>query len=247
MKIAIMQPYFMPYIGYFQLINAVDKFVIYDNVNYINKGWVNRNYLMVLNKPHLFNIPLSGASQNRLINSIEINNKGNWKKKLIQTVEQSYKKSAYFDVVNNIFIKIVMSDTETISKLNTFAIVEICTYLGINTTVQLSSSIDEIDTKLKGQDKIIDICKNQGAKSYINPLNGYDLYSNDLFKSNNIDLYFLKPGIMPYKQTSDLFIPNLSVLDILMNLSPIEIRKHLESYELLQKSTNNQNSRANNE
>src|ERR1035437_2930920 len=99
MKIAIMQPYIMPYIGYFQLINAVDKFVILDDVNYINKGWINRNNILVNKKAHLFVIPLKEASQNKLINEINISDEGKWKANLLKTIEQNYKRSPYFTIV----------------------------------------------------------------------------------------------------------------------------------------------------
>lgn len=99
MKLAIMQPYFLPYIGYFQLINAVDTFVLLDDVNYINKGWINRNQLLLNGKAHLFTLPLQKASQNKLINQLELSNETKWKDKLLKTIETAYKKAPQFHLV----------------------------------------------------------------------------------------------------------------------------------------------------
>ena len=118
MKIAIMQPYFLPYIGYFQLINAVDKFVIYDDVNFINKGWINRNNILVNGKKHLFQIPLREASQNKLIKEIYIINDTKWKTNLLKTIEQAYKKSPHYKSVCEMIHAILLSDKTKIAELN---------------------------------------------------------------------------------------------------------------------------------
>ena len=96
MKAAVMQPYLFPYIGYFQLINAVDTFVVYDDVNYIKKGWINRNSILVNEKPFLFTVDLKEVSQNKLINEITIDENSNWKKNILRTIELSYKKAPFF-------------------------------------------------------------------------------------------------------------------------------------------------------
>ena len=143
MKVAIMQPYFLPYIGYFQLINAVDKFVIYDDVNFINRGWINRNNILINSKKSYINVPLKEASQNKLINEIFISTDINWQRKMIRTIELAYKKAPFFLEVFSAFKKILESKNETISQLNANLIIAVCQYLSIDTLIQLSSSIYE--------------------------------------------------------------------------------------------------------
>ena len=99
MKIAIMQPYFFPYLGYWQLMNIVDKFVIYDDVNYIKRGWINRNRILVEGKPFYIHVPVMKASQNKIINEMEVFVDSSLRKKELKTIELAYKKAPFFDSV----------------------------------------------------------------------------------------------------------------------------------------------------
>lgn len=232
MKIAIMQPYIFPYIGYFQLINAVDKFILYDDVNYINKGWINRNNLLVNKESKLFTIPLSNASQNKKINQITISQEGKWKQNLAKTIEQHYKKAPYFDNVFSIIMKSIYIDFKDISKFNFYSISTICQYLEITTTIIPSSSTYK-NEYLKGQDRIIDICKLENAKTYINPIGGRELYHSKSFEENRIDLRFIKPTPNEYPQNTEKFIPFLSIIDVIMFNSKDTISRMLTQFELI--------------
>lgn len=229
MKVAIMQPYLFPYIGYWQLISAVDMFVIYDDVNFIKKGYINRNNILVNKKPYCFTLELLGASQNKLINEIEIGiNRG----KILKTIEMAYKKAPFFKNVFPIIEEILNQEEKNLAKFIGYSLIKISKFLGIDKKFIYSSGIEKNYT-LKGQDKIIDICKRLNTKIYINPIGGQELYSKEIFKANNIDLFFLKPIIVEYKQFDNEFIPYLSIIDVMMFNSVNEIKNMLKSYELI--------------
>jgi hypothetical protein len=230
-RLAIMQPYLFPYVGYFQLINAVDKFVIYDDVNYIQRGWINRNNILVNGSGHLFTIPLKDASQNRLINEIELAGSG-WESKFLKTIEQAYKKSKYFPDAFPIVYSIINNGNKSISELTRDSIFKIADYLGISTLLEPSSK-KYGNNHLKGQDRILDICQREKAQHYINPIGGQEIYSRKLFEDAGIQINFLKTGSVEYKQWGSVFVPNLSMIDILMFNSKEEINKLLSNYELV--------------
>jgi hypothetical protein len=232
MKLGIMQPYIFPYIGYFQLINAVDKFVVYDDVFFIKQGWINRNRIIVSDKEHLFTIPVKDLSSYKLIKETKVDNNGKWNKKFFKTLEQSYKKAAYFKetfgVIKNVFDK----NRLFIKELSFQSIKQICAYLGINTEFVESSDIYK-NAYLTGQERILDICNKENAQQYINPIGGMGLYSKDVFFENGSILKFLKTKNIVYKQLGDEFFPNLSIIDVMMFNSVDKIRKLLNEYELV--------------
>jgi len=229
MTIAIMQPYFFPYIGYWQLIKAVDVFVIYDDVNYINKGYVNRNNILVNGQKQLFTLELIGASQNKLINEIEVGHNQN---KLIKTVSMSYKKAPYFSEIFPIIESILICDEKKLSKYLGNSLKIIAEYLNIKTTFIYSSDIVK-DNALKGQEKIIDIAKQLKTGVYINSIGGQELYDRKVFAKNNLKLHFLNSKIQEYKQFNNDFIPNLSVIDLMMFAKDDDIQEILNKYTLI--------------
>jgi hypothetical protein len=232
MKLAVMQPYLFPYIGYFQLINAVDKFVIYDDVNFINKGWINRNKILINGKAYLFTVPLKDASQNKLIRDIEVVDDGNWRSKFLKTIEMSYKKAPYYGYVFPIVSKIILSVSKSISELIRQSIIEINQYLNIGTIIQDSSAIYN-NRHLKAEDRIINICRKEGADQYINPSGGTELYSKERFEQEGITLSFMKSENIDYRQLSDTFVPWLSIIDVLMFNSTDKAGEYLDAYELI--------------
>ncbi|MBF4507150.1 WbqC family protein [Flavobacterium sp. JLP] len=232
MKLAVMQPYFFPYIGYFQLINAVDVFVIYDDVNFIKKGWINRNNILVNGEQFLFNIELKGASQNKLINQIETNYNSQCKEDLLKTIRFAYAKAPFFKDTFSLVKRIIEHKEINISKLITYSLKEICTFLSIETQIIISSDIIK-NNNLKGQLKIIEICKNLEANTYINPIGGLNLYDSEAFLQNNISLKFIKSSPIIYNQFSNTFIPHLSIIDVLMFNSPERIKDFLNEYEFI--------------
>lgn len=227
-----MQPYIFPYIGYFQLINAVDKIVIYDDVNFINRGWINRNRILVNGKDSLFTIPLKDASQNKLINEIDVNWDPAWKNKFLKTIEQSYKKAPFYQEGLEIIEK-----TLNIEDLNTSNVIfnnlnVICEYLDITTELIPSSAIYQ-NTDLKAQERILDICLQEKANHYINPIGGLELYDKSYFESKGLKLNFIKSKSVVYKQFKNDFVPWLSMIDVLMFNSKETIQGFLNEYELV--------------
>ncbi|MEY4539610.1 MAG: hypothetical protein RLZZ306_1367 [Bacteroidota bacterium] len=232
MKIGIMQPYIFPYIGYFQLINSVDKFVIYDDVNFINKGWINRNRILNNGKDSLFSIPLKEASQNKLINEIEVNWDIAWKSKFLKTLEQCYKKAPFYQETLSIIEQTLNIDNEPISKVVEQNLRLICEYLDIKTEIISSSAIYK-NINLKAQERILDICLQEKATQYINPIGGLELYDKDFFEAKNIKMNFIKSNSIEYKQYKNKFVPWLSMIDVLMFNSKEEIKEFLDNYELV--------------
>ena len=229
MKLAIMQPYFMPYIGYWQLMNAVDTYVVYDDVNYINRGWINRNNILISGSSYMFTIMLKKASQNKLINEIEILDDFS---KLKKQIEFAYKKAPYYDRIIVLLNKIFDYPNKNLSDFLLNSMRVICEYLNINTTLIKSSDVKK-DNTLHAESKILDICKVLKADEYYNAIGGQSLYNKDEFKTSGIDLKFLKPEIMPYKQFKNDFVAGLSMIDVLMFNSVDEINMMLDRYELV--------------
>ena len=232
MKLAIMQPYFMPYIGYWQLINAVDKFVILDDVNYINKGWINRNNILVNGQSKLFTIPLIEASQNKKINKISISNDAKWAVNFLKTIEYNYKKSPYYNQVFPIVQDCVLINEKNISSFIYNTIKNVCSYLNIETQLIPSSTVYN-NADLKASARILDICIKEKANDYINPIGGTELYDKAAFFEKGINLHFLKTDEIKYSQFNDDFIPWLSIIDIMMFNSADEIKLMLNKYSLL--------------
>ena len=232
MKLGIMQPYFLPYIGYWQLLNAVDQYVIYDDVNFIKGGWINRNNILINNEAKLFNIQMQGASSNKLINEIEVSQNQVWKKKFLKTIENSYSKAPFYKEVYPVIENIVNYDETNLAKYISYSISKVCDYLNIDTKLIIYSDINK-DNDLKGQAKVIEICKIMGADEYYNSIGGQSLYSYSDFEKHGVKLRYLKTNISKYKQFNDEFVPGLSIIDIMMINSVSDIKNKLEEYELL--------------
>lgn len=232
MKLAIMQPYFFPYIGYFQLMKAVDKFVVYDDVNFINRGWINRNRVLVNGRAHMFTVSLKDASQNVLIKGLELAVSEKWKNKFLKTLEHSYSRAPYYEKIFSLVSRIINIETKFIIKWHLKSFELIYQYLNINTVIVESSAKYE-NQNLQGQHRILDICIKENADHYINPLGGQELYDKALFINNGIKLNFLKSTEISYPQFNKEFIPWLSIIDVMMFNAPEEIIKMLNEHELI--------------
>jgi len=226
--LAIMQPYLLPYIGYFQLINSADHFVIYDDVNYIKRGWVNRNNILVNGKKHLITLPVSQASSYSKINSINILDETN---KFIATIENAYRRAPYYAEVMESLGGVLGSDERRLSVYLGQIIKVICEYLDIKTEITYSSDLEK-DSSLSSQEKIIDICERLSASRYINAAGGRALYNKIAFQTHGIDLKFIESDLKPYKQYSDTPVIGLSILDVLMFNSRAQVVSMLNDYKL---------------
>lgn len=233
MKLAVMQPYIFPYIGYFQLIKAVDTFVFYDDVAFIKGGWINRNNILLNQEKQRITIPLKKPSPNKLINEIEINLESKDYLKLKPKIQQAYSRAPYFKEVFPIIEHLLNKKLTNISRLAAHSITEICQYLGLSTQF-LFSSIDFPQTKGRDRaDRLIEIAKQKGAHTYINSIGGQALYEKKYFKEHGIDLFFIKTKDIQYTQKTPEFQPNLSIIDVLMNNSKAETLDLLDAYQLI--------------
>ena len=229
MKIAIMQPYLLPYIGYWQLINTVDRFIIFDDVNYINKGYINRNKILVEGKPYQFTLELVGASQNKLINEIQI---GKNSKKILKTIELNYKRADNFKNVFPLIQNIFNQEENNLAKFIGYSLKKITDYLETDVSFTYSSEIAK-NNDLKNQDKIINICEKLNAKEYVNLMGGLDLYDKEIFRSKNIRLSFIETKKIKYKQFNNKFVPFLSIIDIMMHNNKNLIAHMLKNFKLI--------------
>lgn len=229
MSIAIMQPYFFPYFGYFQLLHAVDTFVVADDLNYIKNGFINKNKILINNEAKNFSLQLNKASQNRHINEISLRNNC---KELLNKIFHSYKKAPYFEATYALLSSMICDDESNLATFNTKTIKSVADYLGITTEVLYSSHINKDET-LTFDDRIIDISTRLQKSCYINPIGGTSLYQHDRFKQHNLSLRFIKPKTLHYQQFSQQFIENLSIIDALMFNSIESLKEQLNDYTLI--------------
>lgn len=231
MILGIMQPYFMPYIGYFQLLNAVDKYVIYDNAKYTKKGWINRNRILQNNKDTLISISVEKDSDYLDIKDRSVADSFD-KKKLINQIRESYRKAPYFEQMIPIVEDIINYEEKNLFLYIYNSIKEVCKYLNIHTEIIISSTID-VDQTLAGQDRVIAICKTLGAKDYYNAIGGQELYDPKDFEKEGVSLRFLSSNLVAYKQFNNDFIPWLSIIDVMMFNSLAETQDMLNEYKLI--------------
>lgn len=225
-----MQPYFFPYIGYFQLIQSVDKFVFYDDVNFIKNGWINRNRILINNTAGYLTVPLRQASSNKLINQIAF---VDTRTKLKKTIEQAYKKAPYFDHVMNLVTECLLFRTDLIAELAEHSVVATSKFLGLNTVFERSSILYNSSQGLEKAERLIQICNLNNATTYHNPIGGQLIYDKKDFTASNIELKFLRTQKVEYTQYGKEFIPFLSILDVLMFNSVEKVKQYLNLYELI--------------
>ena len=229
MIMGLNQPYFMPYIGYWQLLSAVDEYVIYDDVNFIKGGWINRNNILINNTKHLFTISLSHASPNRKINEISIDDNFN---KFLKTIQNSYYKAPFYNQTFNLIKKICDFPGVNLADFISNSIHEIVSYLNINTKIYRSSELQGVPES-RGKDRVVNICKRLQASAYINAIGGQSLYDKEDFKLHNIDLFFLKTIPFEYQQFKKPFIDGLSIIDVLMFNNRESVCSLLQNYTLI--------------
>lgn len=231
--VGIMQPYFFPYIGYWQLMNAVDKYVIYDDVNFIKGGWINRNRILVNGEVKYVNVPMIGASPNKLINEVGVNPSEKEINKTLRQIEAAYKKAPFFDTVYPMIEKILCGGHENLAVLIAESFRVVADYLDIETEFIISSSLEK-DNSLRAEEKVIDICKRLGATDYYNAIGGQELYSYEHFKKQGLTLHFVKTDIVEYSQFGGEFEGGLSMIDIMMFNSKEDIKEMLNHYSLIE-------------
>jgi hypothetical protein len=232
MKLGIMQPYFLPYIGYFQLIASVDQFIVYDNIKYTKKGWINRNRMLLNGKDVMFSLPLKKGSDS--LNVVERELAAEFdRSKLLDQFKGAYRRAPQFELTYPILERVVQHEEANLFRFIHHSIVQLCQHLGIQTEIRISSEI-VMDHGLKGKDKVLALCKAAGADTYINTIGGVELYAKCDFRIQGIDLQFIKARSFEYAQFMNAFVPWLSIVDVLMFNPLNKVRAYInENYELI--------------
>ena len=232
MNLVIMQPYFLPYVGYFSLFDIADTFVIYDDVNYIKKGWINRNNFLSKTGPQRFTLPIRHASQNAKICDLELLPVDLIKTKFFKMLSNSYAQAPYYQNVKQLLVDIFDYQNASLADFLVNALKKVVDYLSISINIIRSSQCN-LSAGLSGMDRIIDIAENLKAKRYINAIGGVDLYSQEAFQKRDIELLFLKHNGTNYSQFLEKHVPNLSIIDVLMFNSPKDAIEIIQNYELI--------------
>lgn len=227
-----MQPYFFPYLGYFQLINMVDKYVVFDTGYFANNKWGFRNQILINGAPGFFRVTTLKASQNKRFNEIKVSGDIEAKKNTVRALECAYGKAPHFQEVMSVLEPFLMGDYDNLSEYNVVSNKLICDYLGIKTEILLFSELG-CDDDLKKQYRIFDVCRVLGGNEYINAISGTELYDFEEFRENGIELAFLKSDNITYPQFGGEFVPNLSIIDVMMFNSVPEIQDMLTRYTLI--------------
>jgi WbqC-like protein family len=232
MKIAIMQPYFLPYIGYFQLIASVDLFIIYDNIKYTKKGWINRNRFLSNGSDRVFSVPLRKDSDSLDVRDRALAAEFD-RSKLVNQLREPYRSAPYFQEAFPIVERAVLAPLDNLFNYINNSVAEVCRYLRIGTPIVPSSSLT-VDPTLRAQDKVLAFCKAVGASVYVNAIGGLELYGKEAFASEDIALKFLKTLDIEYRQFGGPHVPWLSIVDVMMFNSIVTIRQFIETrYELI--------------
>ena len=214
MIVAANQPYLFPYLGYWQLINAADVFLIGDDYAYMRKSWINRNRILINGRPQWFRMEVEDASSFRSIIDTRLKPIGLESK--LRTLEMAYHKAPYFADAYALASRVLTYDSGgMLAPFLENSIREVCGYLGIDTRIGHTSDFPG-NSALKREHRIYDFCHRLGADVYLNAPGGQDLYHFDDFRSQGIELRFLQPELRPYPQFGESFVPSLSILDVLM-------------------------------
>lgn len=227
-----MQPYFFPYLGYWQLIGAVDRFVVYDDVNYIKGGWINRNRILINDKATYLTAPLHHPSPNKRICDLNLQASSCWRDKLVKTVELTYRKSPYFTESFQVIEDLIRHDECDLSSFLAHQLRVLSKFVGFETEFVDTSRCYGND-HLSGHERLLDICGREGAVTYINPQGGRGLYDANQFSASGVELKFLVMRPTPYEQRTKGFVPYLSIIDALMELGSNGLRRYLHDYDLV--------------
>ena len=213
-----MQPYFLPYIGYFQLMAAVDTLVIYDNIKYTKKGWINRNRFLRNGQDALFSLPLAAAPDHADIGERRL--AADFRRaRLLDQLAAAYRRAPQFAAVLPLLERIVLCPEEGLFGFLRHSLEQVAAHLGLTTRLVVSSTL-AADHALKGQDRVLDIARTLGAETYINPIGGTALYSREVFQAHGVTLQFLQARPLAYAQFDHPFVAWLSILDVLMFNQP---------------------------
>jgi len=249
MRIGIMQSYFFPYIGYFQAIHAVDQYHLYEHFNYIKDGWMHRNRIQGSNKsPFYFSVPVTGRSSHRRISEIKLVEGSFWRRKLKTALTLNYRAAPFFEETYAVVEPLLENQLPTLHEYNSAIIRGICNHLNIQTRIvsehthylELETALEQRnesavagDEPSKKVHRVLQICLEEEATTFVNAIGGAELYDKAQFAEAGVDLRFVKTLPVSYQQSGDEFQPNLSILDVLMFCGREGAGQLLKQYELV--------------
>ena len=234
MRVAMMQPYLFPYLGYFQLVNAVDVFVFADDVNFIKGGFINRNRILLKNEEYYITVACANKSQNKLIREIQISDRfKGYPEAILLTIRHAYSKAPFFDDVFPLIESIFNSGIDNISTLAASSVESVSRYLELNVDFKFSSVSFSHSRGQEKSTRLMNITKELGSNTYINPIGGKNIYCKKCFENQGVELNFIEPEVIRYSQFNGKFIPDLSIIDIMMHNSLEDVQKLLNSYKLV--------------
>ena len=230
MTVAIMQPYFFPYLGYWQLVESADTFVIYDDGHYRPRGFINRNSILIDGLPHLLTLSLVAKSCHKLINEIEV---GNNAPDLLKTISMAYLKAPRYKEVMPLITSILEYPEKNLAKFVGNSVVKISEFLELDTAFVYSSDIKK-EMSLSAKEKVVLICKELGATKYVNAIGGQEFYDKQWFAEQGLELFFIQSTFTEYKQFYHPFVPHLSIIDLMMFNSKEEVKRFIkDDYTLI--------------
>jgi len=229
MIVGVMQPYLFPYLGYYQLAYHCDKFVFYDDVNFITRGYINRNNVLSQGKALRFTVPVIKASQNTRINELYFSSDV---RKILATMKHSYQKAPYFSDVFPFIESVLLNSKRNVAEITSQSITKVFDYLDISKKFYMSSQLD-YNRDMDAADKLISICEKLKSTNYCNSLGGQVLYSKKYFLNKGVELNFINMGAVTYSQGKHDFINHLSIIDVLMWNSKADVIKLLSKYNLV--------------
>ena len=248
-----MQPYFFPYLGYFQLFHAADKVILYDNVNFIKSGWIHRNRILEIGKgPRYIGLPLEQASLKGRIRDARVDARKDWKTPIMNHLKHNYSRCEHFKYVNPLIDAALDARERRVSEIAKSSIRTMLEYLGCRTPVEYDSTRFDVleaelerrfagagtvggpavDKRRRMEARVAGLCGAEGAGIYINPMGGVDLYRKEDFLKLDIQLKFLFPRLQPYRQDAPEFFPSLSIIDAAMNVDRESLGRILSDYGL---------------
>ncbi len=232
-----MQPYTFPYIGYFQLINYVDKWVVFDDTQYISKGWVNRNRILHPDSKkewQYFTIPVKKHSRKSKIQDIEINTELNWKDELLGKLSHYKKKAPFYMETVDFLGDCISTNDYKLSEWTVHTLKSTCDYLDLSFDYSIFSKMDINTENIEHAGEwALRISDAIGVDEYVNPPSGYRIFKENEFLEKNIKLRFLKPNLTPYIQRRSSFTAGLSIIDVLICNDKNQIREMLMEHEIL--------------
>lgn len=239
MTLGIMQPYLFPYLGYFQLMNCVDKYLFCGDMQYIRWGWVNRNQLRIhnLNQPYFFTFPAAGDDHRKKINERHYENLKRSCDKLKRSICQDYRKAVNFEEAYSVVEEALSFQEDNVARFNMHANEAIARYLGIGAEISCTDIVEDEEfwhefNRLDREERGVYLCQYYKARTFINAIGGTALYRKEFFAENGIELCFLRMDDVVYPQFGKEFIPNLSIIDVMMHNRPDALRLLLKQYRL---------------